>query len=285
MKTEKQKSMKRQNNQSPESTREAAARQVLRNYYESTRRNDEHEPCWIHPCFEDVYSGAALEENHLTVADAIVEGKVVRFDQCGRQRVVDRDGWIVGTTMWIFFRRHLCTPMNHKGWTIINACFEGETYWMAYDPTYGVNVVPGTFDSIGPALDRDMIIAAVNQIEGEQDSNMAAAEAAKPASGITYYTLMVMMRDGKMEIRGLRIALDVRQLPAHEREGFVAWVARSAGISPPDTADLGTDPCAKLEAFDHEHQARAHLAWLIREFGPSVPKAAVLAKFVAYGDG
>lgn len=115
------------------------------------------------------------------------------------------------------------------------------------------------------------------------DVKRATAKATKPASGMTYYTLVVIMRDGKPEFRRFHMQVDARTLPAHEQEKFVGWVLRSVGISPEDMADLGSDPCVKVEAFDAEHEAKSHYDWLLREFGPVVPGAGALAdKFAAY---
>lgn len=87
----------------------------------------------------------------------------------------------------------------------------------------------------------------------------------------TYYTLVVVMRDGTPEFRRFHSATDVRKLPGHDQEMFLAWAAESIGISVEDTADRGSDPCMKLEAFDTEQEAKAQYDWLLREFGPVVP--------------
>lgn len=149
-------------------------REVLRNYYDSTRRDDEHEPPWTHPFFEPVYSGAPLDEDHASVAKAIIEGKVVRTDWLGQPRVVDRDGWKVGTTTWIFLRRKLCTPQTYKGWTIINAAFAGVTYWTAYNAENRVGSSAMTDGAIGPSLDIAEIKAHI-----DDPDHMAQAELAR----------------------------------------------------------------------------------------------------------
>lgn len=280
MKTKKQKCVNSKSNLNPRST-EATARQVLRSYYESTRRNDKHEPSWIHPNFVEVYSGAALDRVQVDLAQTIAEGKVVRSNWFGQWLVVDRDGWTVGTATWIFLRRRLCKPLTYKGWTIISAAFEGETYWMAYSSGT-------TFDAIGTTMSLDQMVAAVDRIEGQRntgDKNRTTASVTNPASKPTYYTLVVLMRRDAPVIVGFQSDTNARTLPVYQMEKFFAFVLQRLGISPDDMADLGNAPCNMMTAFDHPHEAVAHLDWLFGEFGPNVPGDTVLARFAAHAGG
>lgn len=78
---------------------------------------------------------------------------------------------------------------------------------------------------------------------------------------------------------------NVRTLPVYRMEKFFASVLQRLGISPDDMADLGNSPCNMMTAFDHQHEAVAHLEWLFREYGPNVPGDAVLARFAAHASG
>lgn len=98
------------------------------------------------------------------------------------------------------------------------------------------------------------------------DVKRAVEKAVKTAAKMTHYTLVVLMRNGKPEFRRFHIAVDVRTLAEHEREPFAAWILKSVGIASADTADLGSEPCLKLEVFDTEQQAKAHYEWLLKEF-------------------
>lgn len=132
--------------------RENDTREILRSYYESTRRDDEFEPSWVHPFFAPVLADAPLDPLHDSAARALRKGKITRESWLGQLRVVDRDGWKVGTTTWIFLRRRRCTPMAYKGWTIISATFANYTFWMAYNEEHPVGMSTFSDESIGPCL-------------------------------------------------------------------------------------------------------------------------------------
>jgi hypothetical protein len=139
-----------------------STRTVLKAYYESTRRYDEHEPSWVHPFFEPVLNGSTLGEDHSIVARCIKRGAIEHTSWLGMPRIIDKDGWKVGTTSWMFMRRNQCTPVRYREWTVINATFRGTTYWMAYGANNRVGMSVMTDNSIGPCLSLEEVTAFID---------------------------------------------------------------------------------------------------------------------------
>lgn len=137
-------------------------REILRRYYEGTRRSDEHEPRWVHPFYEPVLDGAQLSVDHEHAARHMSRGKVTRETFLGLPRVIDTDGWKVGTTTWIFMRRRLCTPACYRGWTITSATFGSDTFWLAYNDDHRVGFSTLSDESLGPCTSLEEVRALID---------------------------------------------------------------------------------------------------------------------------
>jgi len=168
--------------------------------YDASRRHDQHEPPWIAMWWADAFrvdellavpedlSKRQRETRSETVRElvgqyrsylkAVARGPHLVTRMFGGKHV-QHDGFLVGTTSWIFAGRATATPFEFRGWTIIsrelsdavkaleraNGLGRGQptTFWMAYNARDAVGLSGMTGGEIGPCLGIDEVRAHINE--------------------------------------------------------------------------------------------------------------------------
>jgi hypothetical protein len=92
----------------------AELKSAVQALYDSRRRHDAFEPTWISPYFEEA------GEDQLRSILASVARSPHMVTRITGDKHVQEDGFLIGTTTWIFMGRSHCTPVTHKGWVIID---------------------------------------------------------------------------------------------------------------------------------------------------------------------
>jgi hypothetical protein len=173
---------------------------AVQRIYNATRRQDQHEPSWVAMWWADAFrldellavpedlSRRQRETRSETVSEvvgqyrsylkAIARGPHLVTRMLGGTHVQD-DGFLIGTTSWIFAGRAKATPVKYQGWTIVSRELSAEvkaleranglgrgqptTFWMAYNASDAVGLSGGTGGEIGPCMSIDEVRAYINE--------------------------------------------------------------------------------------------------------------------------
>jgi hypothetical protein len=173
--------------------------------YDSNRRHDQYEPPWIAMWWADAFrvdellavpeslpnrqretrSEAVNElvDQYKSYLKAVARGPHLVTRMLGGKHM-QHDGFLIGTTSWIFAGRAKAVPVAYRGWTILhrelsdevkaleraNALGRGQptTFWMAFNPRDAVGLSGMTGGEIGPCLSLDEARAYINEeVEAE----------------------------------------------------------------------------------------------------------------------
>jgi len=191
-----------------ERARDRRTREALRAQYDASRREDEHEPSWTHPFFLPGFDPTmCLDEDHHGHVRFVRRGEVRFTDFMGLPRILDRNGFKVGTPTWIFMRRSEPETIveTHEGWTILGSAYDGVTYWVAYDDEHPIGVSTLTSKCVGPAL-------TLAEIKVGIDSGVTTAEARLARTRADANGRRVIIVTGTGDLPPLGEAIDVRDL-------------------------------------------------------------------------
>jgi hypothetical protein len=168
--------------------------------YDSNRRQDRYEPQWIAMWWADAFRvdellavpeslpnrqretrSEAVNElvgQYKSYLKAVARGPHLVTRMLGGVHVQD-DGFLIGTTSWIFAGRAKATPFEHQGWTIIsrelsdvvkaleraNGLGRGQPtrFFMAYNARDAVGLSAMTGGEIGPCLSLDEVKAHIDE--------------------------------------------------------------------------------------------------------------------------
>jgi hypothetical protein len=159
----------------------------MRAFYESRRRDDEYEPAWTHPLFLPAFSGET--PNKETVREmrsylaSIAKSPHIVTRMLGMKHVQE-DGFLIGTTSWVFMGRALSSPVRYRGWTIINRALSTQVtdmeranqlgsgqptlFFLAYNDAHAVGASAMTGDEIGPCTSLAEVKAYIDHMAADE---------------------------------------------------------------------------------------------------------------------
>lgn len=164
-------------------------RAAVRARYESQRRKDAFEPEWIGMFWAGAYETAPDEEEvgvYRSYLKSCARGPHIVKRMSGHKHVQD-DGFLVGTTSWIFAARAKATPIEYRGWIIIDRELSAEVkaleranslgkgqptrFFMGYNRRDAVGMSVMTGGEIGPCTSIAEVKAYIDEAALDEEAH------------------------------------------------------------------------------------------------------------------
>lgn len=167
--------IKKANTRATSTPMEGRVIEDVKAFYNSRRRSDRYEPEWVAMFFEDLLGNNKVDDDVRSYHQTYKTPQVVT--RLSGDRWVQEDGFLVGTTSWIFMGRKFCNPIEHRGWIIINRTLSGAafeldksisdkplgTFFMAYSPRHQVGMSALSGNEIGPCRTLEEVKAIIDE--------------------------------------------------------------------------------------------------------------------------
>jgi hypothetical protein len=159
-------------------------RAAVRTIYDSQCRQDNYEPKWIAMFWASAYENTGDVAEYRRYLKSVAKSPHLATRMMGVKHVQE-DGFLVATTSWIFAGRKMASPVEYRGWIIIDRDFsqavktieranglgtgQPTRFFMAYSARGPVGVSAMTGDEIGPCTSLAEVKGYIDDIATDDD--------------------------------------------------------------------------------------------------------------------